>query len=63
MVEAGLGLSMNHAVNGRAWPGNVRILPLDPPQLVEIGIAALPDLSPAADTFFSFLRSYHFELL
>lgn len=62
MVEAGLGLSMNHAINGRAWSGNVQILPLDPPQLVEIGIAALPDLAPAADTFFSFLRGCCFEI-
>ena len=56
MVEAGLGLSMNNAINGRAWSGNVRILPLDPPQIVEIGVAALPDLAPAAKTFFAFLK-------
>ncbi len=56
MVEAGLGLSMNNAINGRAWSGNVRILPLDPPQKVEIGIACLDGLSPAAETFFEFLR-------
>ncbi|MBD9068851.1 MAG: hypothetical protein EGP70_04515, partial [Butyricicoccus sp.] len=56
MVEAGLGLSMNNAINGRAWSGNVRILPLDPPQKVEIGIACLDSLSPAAETFFEFLR-------
>lgn len=46
MVEAGLGLAMNNALNGRAWPGGVRILPLDPPQIVEIGAATLSDLSP-----------------
>ena len=56
MVEAGLGLSMNNAINGRAWSGNVRILPLDPPQKVEIGIACLDGLSPDAETFFEFLR-------
>lgn len=28
MVEAGLGVSMNNAINGRAWSGKVRILPL-----------------------------------
>lgn len=56
MVEAGLGLSMNNAINGRAWSGDVRILPLDPPQTVEIGIACLPELSPAAKKFFEFLR-------
>ena len=57
MVEAGLGLSMNNAINGRAWSGSVRILPLDPPQSVEIGIASLPDLSPAARAFLSFLKA------
>ena len=57
MVEAGLGLSMNNAINGRAWSGSVRILPLDPPQSVEIGIASLPDLSPAAQAFLSFLKA------
>lgn len=56
MVEAGLGLAMNNALNGRAWPGGVRILPLDPPQIVEIGAATLSDLSPAARTFLDFLN-------
>lgn len=56
MVEAGLGISMNNAINGRAWSGNVRILPLDPPQIVEIGIATLPDLTPAAKKLFAFLK-------
>lgn len=58
MVEAGLGLSMNNAINGRAWSGSVRIIPLSPPQTVEIGIAAMPDLTPAARTFFQFLEPY-----
>ncbi len=56
MIEAGLGLSMNNAINGRAWSGSVRILPLAPPQTVEIGIASLPDLSPATRALFGFLR-------
>ena len=60
MVEAGLGLSMNNAINGRAWSGSVRILPLDPPQSVEIGIASLPGLSPAARAFLSFLEAQPF---
>lgn len=56
MVEAGLGVSMNNAINGRAWSGKVRILPLDPPQTVEFGIASLPDLVPAAEKFLMFLK-------
>ena len=55
MVEAGLGISMNNHLNGLARSGRVRILPLDPPQLIEIGIAHLPDASPAAKTFLDFL--------
>lgn len=58
MVEAGLGLSMNNAVNGRLWSGGVKILPLDPPQYVEIGIASRADASPAAKRFLDFLRTY-----
>ena len=57
MVEAGPGLSMNNAINGRARSGKVCILPLDPPQIVEIGIASLPNLSPAARAFLSFLKA------
>ena len=63
MVEAGLGLSMNNAINGRAWSGNVCILPLTPPQTVEIGIASLPDLSPAAKIFFAFVKNHRSQFL
>lgn len=62
MVEAGLGLSMNNAINGRAWSGSVRILPLDPPQTVELGAASLHDASPAARMFLRFLRPYLLQL-
>ena len=41
----------------------VRILPLDPPQIVEIGAATLPDLSPAARTFLDFLEPHLVEFL
>lgn len=58
MVEAGLGVSMNNAINGRAWSGKVRILPLDPPQSVEIGIASLSDLAATANRFLQFLVSH-----
>lgn len=63
MVEAGLGLSMNNAINGRAWSGDVCILPLEPPQTVEIGIATMPNLGPAARRFFSFLKSHLSDFL
>ena len=62
MVEAGLGISMNNALNGQAWSGTVRILPLDPPQTVRIGIASLPDAAPAAKKFLEFLMPYLDEI-
>lgn len=55
MVEAGLGISMNNALNGRNLKGNVKILPLNPPQKVEIGIAAMNDMPRAARAFLDFL--------
>jgi len=58
MVEAGLGISMNNALNGFARSGGVRIMPLDPPQTVEVGIASRPDISPAAKTFLEFAAPY-----
>ena len=58
MVEAGLGISMNNALNSRLWAGNVKFLPLDPPQLVEIGIATDPAMSPAAQRFLEFATPY-----
>ncbi|MDD5931745.1 MAG: LysR family transcriptional regulator [Oscillospiraceae bacterium] len=62
MVEAGLGISMNNALNSRLWTGGVKFLPLDPPQMVEIGIATDPAMSPAARTFIEFARPYFREL-
>lgn len=62
MVEAGLGISMNNALNSRLWAGNVKFLPLDPPQMVEIGIATAPSISPAAQRFLEFARPYFAEL-
>lgn len=57
MVEAGLGISMNNAINGRAWTGKVRALPLNPSQSVEIGIASHTNPTPAAARFLKFLRT------
>lgn len=56
MVEAGLGVCVNNRINTRAWSGTVKILPLDPPQWIEIGIAYPSRPMPAADRFAKFLR-------
>lgn len=56
MVEAGLGIAMNNALNGHGFDGKVRIMPLSPPSFVEIGIATLRDMTPAASAFLDFIK-------
>lgn len=64
MVEAGLGLSINHNLLSGTLRGNVVTVPLDPPQTVEIGIIAPYDdeLSPAAKQFLKFANEHIGEL-
>ncbi len=53
MVEAGLGITMENETHARLYADRVAVLPLDPPQYVEIGIT-LPEKevrSPAAAAF------------
>lgn len=57
LVEAGLGMAMNNALNCGDFDGRVSVLPLSPPQLVEIGIASMSEPSPAAAAFLSYLKS------
>jgi DNA-binding transcriptional LysR family regulator len=54
MVEAGLGVSLNQSLTARDWQGGVVVMPLDPPQPVEIGIALPETMSPAACKFADF---------
>lgn len=58
MVGADLGVSVNNALVRGAWTSQIRILPLDPPQSVEIGIAVSPEneISPAAKKFYEFVK-------
>ncbi|MDE7232835.1 MAG: LysR family transcriptional regulator substrate-binding protein, partial [Lachnospiraceae bacterium] len=57
MVDAGLGISMNNNLNSREWHGDVKVLPLIPEQIIEIGIAYDRDMSLAGETFLEFLKS------
>lgn len=57
MVAAGLGISMNNAINRVSGDGRVKVLPLDPPQMVEIGIVASPDRTMAAQSFLEFMKT------
>lgn len=67
MVEAGLGVSLSNYIEAkeRERDQGVKLLPLDPPQLVEIGIATpRPDrISPAAKIFRDFAARFTSELL
>ena len=57
MVDAELGISMNNNLNSREWHGNVKVLPLIPEQIIEIGIAYDREISLVGKTFLEFLRS------
>lgn len=54
MVEAGLGIALNNSLNGVSWAGRVKIMPLSPPQFVEVGLASAPAPAPAAKKFLEF---------
>ena len=58
LVEAGLGVTMINAISLENWRGQAAVLPLDPPQTVEIGVAvpSLDAASPAARRFLAWVR-------
>ncbi|MCH4889401.1 LysR family transcriptional regulator [Acidaminobacter sp. JC074] len=60
MVDAGLGISLDHGIIAESWKGNVVIKPLDPPLSISLGLAhmAKRDLSPAVSLFIKFARPY-----
>ena len=62
MVEAGLGVSLSNYIESkeRRSGENVCLIELDPPQIVEIGIAMPVDevISPAAEKFRDFAMNY-----
>lgn len=58
MVEAGLGLSMDNALNSQRWSGAVKVLPFDTADRLELGIA-LPsrkEASPALKKFIQYVK-------
>ena len=60
MVEAGLGVTVDNALFASSVSNRVCALPLDPPQIIEIGIAVprRERLSPAATTFLAMAEEY-----
>ncbi len=58
MVEAGLGISMNHRSNCAKWTGTVKVLPMEPPLSVPVGIAALKKHTPIITAFLQSLNLF-----
>ena len=56
MVSAGLGISVNNAINHQpGYPGVVE-RPMAPHQMMEIGLACGENLAPAAHAFLEFVK-------
>ncbi len=63
MVEAGMGITVNHRSVCRSWQGQVACISLDPPRFVPVGMAAPgQQKTPAARAFLSYLRQSRFML-
>ena len=60
MVEAGLGVTLTSALLASTWSGNVKTVPLDPPQTINIGVAIPTEdaISPAAKSFMELAVKY-----
>lgn len=57
MVSAGLGISVNNAINHQpGYPGVVE-RPMAPHQMMEIGLACGENLAPAAHAFLEFVKT------
>lgn len=58
MIEAGLGIAIENAVNTSVWNKSIKTVPLVPAQYVEIGVGtpAREKLSPAAARFIEFAK-------
>ena len=51
MVEAGLGIALNNALNSQGRSSRLKVVPLSPRQNVEIGLAVRRGASPAVEKF------------
>ena len=59
MVSEGLGITTVNEIFAKMWQGDgVAVLPLDPPQMVDIGIALprIENSSPALKKFVEFIE-------
>lgn len=53
---AGLGYTMTNAINSSPQDTAVRHLPIEPPEIIEIGLAHCRDAAPAVKSFLKFIR-------
>ena len=56
MVGAGLGYAVSNRINSNFGDTAVRHLPIDPPEIIEIGLAYRRQSAPAADAFLKFVK-------
>lgn len=56
MVGAGLGYTVTNAINSSPQDTAVRHLPIEPPEIIEIGLAHCRDAAPAVKSFLKFIR-------
>ncbi len=57
MVDAGLGISLNHRSSCRKWNGDVLVKSLDPPIYIPVGLAANEKTTPVVEEFRKFIFS------
>lgn len=55
MVEAGLGIGLNNRINTKNYQGNVCVIPLDPPQYLNIGVAYSEPGLPVVKEFIDYI--------
>ena len=56
MVGAGLGYTVTNAINSSPQDTAGRHLPIEPPEIIEIGLAHCRDAAPAVKSFLKFIR-------
>ncbi len=56
MVDAGLGISMNHKSNCQKWSGHVLVKSLDPKVYIPVGLAKNKRSTPLVEEFWTYLK-------
>ena len=56
MIGAGLGYTVSNRINSNFNDPNVRHLHIDPPEIIEIGLAFADTPAPAAEAFLKFIK-------